>query len=90
MVSRYTCDNERDALLPLPPSVQFTKQDAKIGHYLHEGSLYRNLVGELNHLLQCTCPDIAYAARQSNEGHNKDIVHETLDNQSYVEVQEEQ
>jgi transposase InsO family protein len=61
MVSRYGCADEHGALLPLPPSVHFTKNGTDMGEFLPEGNLYRNLVGSLNHLSQCTRPDITYA-----------------------------
>ena len=61
MVSKYECDDKYDALLPLPPSVQFTRDGVLIGESLPPVNLYSSLVGSRNHLSQCTRPDILYA-----------------------------
>ena len=61
MVTHHGCEREHDALLPLPPSVQFTKHGTDMGEYLPGGNLYRNLVGSLNYFSQCTHPEITFA-----------------------------
>ena len=61
MVARYECEQEFHALLPLPPTVQFSKDSADMGELLQDGNLYSSLVGSLNHLSLCTRPDISYA-----------------------------
>ena len=61
MMSKYKCTDEFDALLPLPPSVTFSKDKAGMGVLLPEGNLYSSLVGSLNHISLCTRPDVSYA-----------------------------
>ena len=61
MVARYECEQEFHAFLPLPPSVQLSKDSADMGELLQDGNLYSSLVGSLNHLSPCTRPDISYA-----------------------------
>ena len=62
MFWRYACQHVHNVLLPLPPSVHFTKHEQKMGELLPSDSMYCNLVESLNHLSQCTRPDVTYAA----------------------------
>ena len=61
MVERCAYQHVHNALLPLPPSVDFTKHGKEMEEILSLDNPYRSLVGSLNHLSQRTRPNITFA-----------------------------